>query len=211
MINKSEINYSLYLCTDRKLMTSETVEECVEKAIKGGCGIVQLREKELSSREFYNTARKVLEITRHYNIPLIINDRVDIALAVGADGVHLGQSDLECVVARKLMGENAIIGVSCQNVLLAQKAQKDTADYIGVGAVFNTSTKNNTIPVSLDTLKQIRESVNIPMVVIGGVNAGNIDTFKGMGIDGAAVVSAIAAQPDITKAAQNLLNHIKNW
>lgn len=211
MINKSEINYSLYLCTDRKLMTSKTVEECVEKAIKGGCGIVQLREKELSSREFCNTAKKVLEITRHYNIPLIINDRVDIALAVGADGVHLGQSDLECAVARKLMGENAIIGVSCQNVALAQKAQKDTADYIGVGAVFNTSTKNNTIPVSLDTLKQIRESVNIPMVVIGGVNAGNIDTFKGMGIDGAAVVSAIAAQPDITKAAQNLLNHIKNW
>lgn len=211
MFDKSKVDYSLYLCTDRNLMTSKTVEECVEQAIKGGCGIIQLREKNCSSREFYQTAKKVLEITNHYNVPLIINDRVDIALAVRADGVHLGQSDLECSVARKILGENTIIGISCQNVKLAKQAQADGADYIGVGAVFNTSTKNNTIPVSLDTLKEIRAITKIPMVVIGGVNANNIDTFKGMSIDGAAVVSAVVAQQDITKSAENLLSHIKNW
>lgn len=203
---KQKINYHLYLCTDQKLMTTKTLEEAVEQAILGGCGVVQLREKEASGREFYETAVRIKQVTNQYHVPLIINDRVDIAMAVDAAGVHVGQSDLSASVVRKLIGEDKIIGVSTANVVEAIKAEKEGADYIGVGAMFATSTKNNTRSVSMDTLKEIRKNVKIPMVVIGGINQINAPSFTGIGINGFAVVSAVIAQPDIQKAAREFVN-----
>ena len=158
-MDKSKIDYTLYLCTDRGLMSCETIEESVEEGIKGGCSVVQLREKDCSSREFYELAKRVKKITQRHNVPLIINDRVDIALLAGADGVHLGQSDLPCDEVRKLAGENFIIGVSAATVEEAKKAENDGADYLGVGAMFPTATKTNTRPVTKDTLKEIRKAI----------------------------------------------------
>ena len=205
----SEIDYRLYLCTDQKLMSTKTIEEAVEQAILGGCGIVQLREKESSGREFYETAVRVKRITDKYQIPLIINDRVDIALAIDAAGVHLGQSDLSATVARKLLGENKIIGVSTATCEEAIKAQKDGADYIGVGAMYPTSTKTNTRSVTMETLQEIRKNVSIPIVVIGGINKETAKNFIGTGINGFAVVSAVIAQKDITLAAKELHSYLE--
>lgn len=203
-INKKNVDYTLYFCTDRDLMSCDTIEESVERAVAGGAGVVQLREKDCTSREFYELAKRVLKITRANNVPLIINDRVDICLAAGADGVHLGQKDLPCREARRILGENAIIGVSAALPEEAAQAQADGADYLGVGAVFTTSTKSDTRPVTPEIIRQIRAAVTIPFVVIGGVNKENILTLKGLGINGAAVVSAVAAQKDITAAAREM-------
>lgn len=203
-INKNNVDYTLYFCTDRGLMSCDTIEESVERAVAGGAGVVQLREKDCTSREFYELAKRVLKITRANNVPLIINDRVDICLAAGADGVHLGQKDLPCREARRILGENAIIGVSAALPEEAAQAQADGADYLGVGAVFTTSTKSDTRPVTPEIIRQIRAAVTIPFVVIGGVNKENILTLKGLGINGAAVVSAVAAQKDITAAAREM-------
>lgn len=208
---KNKVDYSLYLCTDRKLMSSKTIEESVELALMGGCTIVQLREKACSSKEFYELALRVKEITKKYNVPLIINDRVDIALAADADGVHLGQSDLPAEKARKILGNDKIIGVSASTLALAKAAQADGADYIGVGAVFNTSTKLNTNKVTLPQLKEICSAADIPVVAIGGINKQNLHLLKGSGISGAAAVSAIVSQKDVTAAAKELLNIIKNY
>lgn len=208
---KNKVDYSLYLCTDRKLMSSKTIEESVELALMGGCTIVQLREKDCSSKEFYELALRVKEITKKYNVPLIINDRVDIALAADADGVHLGQSDLPAEKARKILGNDKIIGVSASTLALAKAAQADGADYIGVGAVFNTSTKLNTNKVTLTQLKEICSAADIPVVAIGGINKQNLHLLKGSGISGAAAVSAIVSQKDVTAAAKELLNIIKNY
>ena len=204
IIDKKSIDYTLYFCTDRQLMSCETIEESVERAVAGGAGIIQLREKDCTSREFYELALRVLKITRPNNVPLIINDRVDICLAAGADGVHLGQKDLPCREARRILGEKAVIGVSAARPEEAVRAQEDGADYLGVGAVFPTSTKTDTRPVTPEIIKQIRAAVTIPFVVIGGVSKENILTLKGLGINGAAVVSAVAAQPDITAAAREM-------
>lgn len=197
-----QIDYSLYLCTDRKIMSSATLEECVESAIKGGVTVVQLREKEASSRDFYIMGSKIREITSRYNVPLIINDRVDIALAVGADGVHLGQSDLSCSVVKKI-APSLIVGVTAHNKEEALKAQNEGADYIGVGAMCATNTKKDAKVISEGELEAIRRAVGIPMVLIGGINSHNIVRFKGKG-DGVAVVSAIVAQEDIQAAAREL-------
>lgn len=208
---KPRVDYSLYLCTDRDLMTTDTIEEAVELAIKGGATIVQLREKNSSGREFFEIASSVKEVTDAYEVPLIINDRVDIALAVDADGVHLGQEDIPAAVAREILGPNKIIGVSAYNAELALQAQKDGADYIGVGDVFGTSTKADTHHVTLEELVKIRETVKIPMVAIGGVNHGNVERLKGTGIDGVAVISAVLGAKNITEAAEEmtvLLNQI---
>ena len=167
--------------------------------------MVQLREKELSSLDFYWQAIKIKQITDSYHIPLIINDRVDIALAVGAEGVHVGQSDLPCSVVRRLVGDDMIIGVSVSELSEAVKAEADGADYIGVGAMYATGTKTDASLVTLDELDRIRRAVHIPIVVIGGINKSTIPNFKHRGIDGIAVVSAIAAQPDVEKAARELL------
>ena len=165
---KPDIDYTLYLCTDRNIMTTETIEESVELAIKGGVSVVQLREKECSSREFYEMAKAVKTITDAYEVPLLINDRIDIALAVGADGVHLGQSDLPLDAARNLLGADKIVGATANTVELAQKAWREGADYLGVGDVFGTTTKADTRHITLEELKEIKESVPIPIVAIGG-------------------------------------------
>lgn len=202
--DKSKIDYTLYLVTDRQLMSCKTIEQSVEQAIAGGASVVQLREKDCSSREFYKLALRVKRITEPNNVPLIINDRIDICLAADADGVHLGQSDIPCREAKKILGADKLIGVSAALPEEAQQAQADGADYLGIGAVFHTSTKDDARAVSLETLREIRAAVTIPFVVIGGVNAQSITKLYGMGIDGAAVVSAIVAQKDITAAAREM-------
>lgn len=201
-MDKKCIDYTLYLVTDRRLMSSGTVEESVELAIEGGASVVQLREKDCTSREFYELAVRVKKITAPRNVPLIINDRIDICLAADADGVHLGQKDLPCREARKILGGGKLIGVSAALPEEARRAQADGADYLGVGAVFATGTKSDTRPVTPEIIREIRAAVSVPFVVIGGVNAENIGQLYGLGINGAAVVSAVVAQSDITAAAR---------
>nr|WP_312289453.1 thiamine phosphate synthase [Clostridium chromiireducens] len=196
----------MYLVTDRDLMSTETLEEAIEQAILGGCTLVQLREKDCSSLDFYITAVRVKEITDKYNVPLIINDRLDIALAVDAAGVHVGQSDMPATIVRKIIGEDKIIGVSTGSLEQALKAQEDGADYIGVGAMYATGTKKDANPTSMEELKKIRENISIPIVVIGGINKDRVRDFENMGIDGLAIVSAIIAQKDITEATKELKN-----
>lgn len=204
MKNKKKADYTLYLCTDRDLMSTETIEEAVEQAILGGCTMIQLREKECSSRDFYETACNVKKITDKYNIPFIINDRIDIAMAVNADGIHVGQSDLPADMVRKLLGDDKIVGVSARTVEEAEQAQKDGADYVGVGAMYATNTKKDAKPVSVKELKNIRERIAIPIVVIGGITKERVKDFKGIGVNGLAVVSAIIAKKDIREAAADL-------
>ena len=195
---------SLYLVTDRRLMTSATLEEGVAAAIRGGATIVQLREKECSSREFYETALRIKEITDAAGVPLIINDRLDIAMAVDAAGVHVGQKDLPPREVRRLLGPDKIIGVSAATLPEALQAVADGADYLGVGAMFPTGTKTNTRPVTLAQLTEICAAVPVPVVAIGGISRDNAPTLRGSGIAGPAVVSAILAQPDIEQAAREL-------
>lgn len=203
-MKKNEIDYTLYLCTDRELMSTETLEEAVERAIKGGCTIIQLREKDCSSQEFYETAKRIHEITRRHHVPLIINDRVDIALAVDAEGVHVGQSDLPAAVVRSIIGEDKIVGVSATNLSEAKQAVLDGADYLGVGAMYQTDTKTDAQTVTMEELKAIRSAVDVPVVVIGGINQNTMNNFKGMGIDGLAVVSVVIAAENIEQAAQDM-------
>lgn len=185
-------------------MTAPTLEQAVNDAIKGGCTVIQLREKHATSREFYQLALSLKRITGYYGIPLIINDRLDIAAAVNAEGVHLGQKDLPADIARAVLGEEKIIGVSANNLQAAINAELDGADYIGVGAVFQTSTKTDTKPVTIDKLKEIRSAVKIPMVAIGGIKRSNISQLNGTGINGVAVVSAVIGSKNITAAAREL-------
>ncbi len=201
---KSKIDYSLYLCTDRSIMSDASIEECVEKSLKGGVSVVQIREKDCPGKEFLQIAKSVKEITRRYGVPLIINDRVDVAIAVGADGVHVGQDDLPCAIVRSMVGEDMIIGVSASSLTEALKAQQDGADYIGVGAMFATDTKTDAKVVTMEELDRIRREVSIPIVVIGGINKTTLPDFIGKGIDGIAVVSAIVSQNDVESAAREL-------
>lgn len=203
-VDKKSVDYTLYLVTDRRLMSSKTVEESVELAIAGGASVVQLREKDCTTREFYELAVRVKKITAPKKVPLIINDRIDICLAADADGVHLGQKDLPCREARRILGAEKIIGVSAALPEEARQAQADGADYLGVGAVFPTGTKSDTRPVTPEIIRGIRAAVTIPFVVIGGINAENIGKLYGLGINGAAVVSAVAAQKDVTAAARTM-------
>ncbi|HCW03879.1 MAG TPA: thiamine phosphate synthase [Clostridium sp.] len=205
---KGNIDYTLYLVTDRELMSTAKLEDAVEQAILGGCTLIQLREKKCSSLEFYDIAKGIKKITDKYELPLIINDRIDIALAVDAAGVHIGQQDLPVAIARKLIGEDKILGVSVSNLEEAVKAYKDGADYLGVGAMFTTNTKSDASLTTMEELKQIRKNVSLPIVVIGGINKATIDKFKGIDIDGFAVVSAIISQPDIRAAAEELITKI---
>ena len=198
------IDYSLYVCTDRDLMSSQTIEESVEKALKGGAGIIQLREKSISGRDFYEEAKAVHEITKRYGVPLIINDRVDIALAIGAEGVHVGQSDIPCSAVRKIVGKDMLVGVSASSVEEAVKAVEDGADYLGVGAMNPTATKTDADSVTMEELVAIRKAVTIPIVIIGGINKETALRYKGLGIDGIAVVSAVVSSPDPEKSAKEL-------
>ena len=197
-------DYSLYLVTDRMLMSTKTLGEAVEQAIIGGCTVVQLREKEISSLDFYALALEIKKITDSYGIPLVINDRIDIAMAVGAAGIHTGQKDIPADIARKVIGKNMLLGVSAGSVAEAVNAVEAGADYLGVGAMFPTGTKPDAGYVSMEELGKIRRTVDIPIVVIGGISKENAMLFQPMGIDGLAVVSAVIAQPDIRKSAADL-------
>ena len=201
----NEIDLSLYLVTDN----SEDVDKflnTIEEAIKGGVTVVQIREKTADTLDFYNLALKVKEITSKYDVPLIVNDRVDIALAIDADGVHVGQSDMPCDVTRKLIGQNKILGVSAATVKEAEKAESDGADYIGTGAVFPTATKDDADSVTKDELTEIVKSIDIPVVAIGGINLDNACELNGTGIAGLSVVSAIMSSDNPKKSSQELLN-----
>ena len=195
----------LYAITDRRaLPAGVTLAQAVEAALVGGVTCLQLREKEASAGEILTLARTLLPLCRARRVPLLINDRVDIALAAGADGVHLGQEDLPLPEARALLGPDRILGATAHTVAEALRAQAEGADYLGVGAMFPTGTKTDTVPTSADTLKAICAAVSIPVVAIGGVNAQNLPTLAGTGIAGAAVVSAIFSQSDLTAAARAL-------
>ena len=199
------IDLSLYLVTDK----SDDVEKflkTIEEGIKGGVSVVQIREKTADTLDFYNLALKVKKITNQYNVPLIINDRVDVALAIDADGVHVGQSDMPCDVTRKLVGPDKIVGVSAATIDEAKKAENDGADYIGTGAVFPTATKDDAPKITKKDLKEVVDSINIPVVAIGGINLENASELKDTGIKGLSVVSAIMSSEDPKKSAEKLLN-----
>lgn len=202
-INSLKESMLLYAVTDRTWLQG-TLAEDVEKAIQGGATFLQLREKELDEETFLKEAAIIKAVTNKYCIPFVINDNVDIAVAVDADGVHVGQSDMETGEVRRKLGNDKIIGVSVQTVEQALLAQSRGADYLGVGAVFKTDTKLDASVVTYDTLREICNAVSIPVVAIGGISSGNIADLKGSGIDGIAVVSAIFAQKDIIGATKEL-------
>ena len=195
------IDLSLYLVTD-KSSDVEKFLKTIEEAIKGGVSVVQIREKTSETLDFYNLALKVKEITTKYNVPLIINDRVDVALAIDADGVHVGQSDMPCDVTRKLIGKDKILGVSAATITEAKKAQEDGADYIGTGAVFPTVTKDDAPSITKQDLKKVVESINIPVVAIGGINHNNAFELIDTGIAGLSVVSAIMNAENPKRASE---------
>ena len=194
----------LYAVTDRTWLGSSTLSSQVEESIKAGVTFVQLREKKLDFDAFVAQAKEIKSVTDRYRIPFVINDNIEVALACNADGVHVGQGDLSASAARKKLGEQKILGVSVQTVQQAIAAEQSGADYLGVGAVFSTSTKMDADAVSFETLKKICSAVSIPVVAIGGINKDNILQLSGSGVDGIAVVSAIFAQPDITVATAEL-------
>ncbi|MEA5008078.1 thiamine phosphate synthase [Clostridium tyrobutyricum] len=199
------VDYSLYLVTDRRFIGEKPLKKAVEEAIIGGVTLVQIREKSASTREFYNVALEVKQVTSHYNVPIIINDRIDIAQAIDADGVHLGQSDMPLSIARKILGDKKIIGISTGNIEEALEAESGGADYIGIGTIFNTGTKKDTDnPLGVDGLKKVYGSVNIPAVAIGGINHDNFKDILSTGVDGIAVVTAILRSKNITSAAKQL-------
>ena len=194
----------LYAVTDRHWLNGRTLHSVVKESLDGGVTFVQLREKQLDEAHFMEEAKDLQALCREYNVPFIINDNVDIALAMDADGVHVGQSDMEAGDVRAKLGPDKIIGVSAQTVEQAILAEKHGADYLGVGAVFPTGSKDDATEAPHETLKAICEAVSIPVIAIGGITQENVYTLAGSGICGIAVISAIYAQPDIKKAAENL-------
>ncbi len=201
---KPVIDYTLYLVTDRDLMSTETLEQAVEDACKGGVTLVQLREKHASRLEFVDLAYRVKRICDKYGVPLIINDEPEIAVEIGAAGVHVGQEDLEASRVREIVGPDAIVGVSAATVAEAQAAQRAGADYLGVGGIASTATKPEAGVLTIEELREIVESVDIPVVAIGGVNARTIPGLLGMGLAGYSIVSAIIAADDIEAASREL-------
>ena len=194
----------LYAVTDRHWLEEKSLYEVVKESLDGGVTFVQLREKNLSDEIFLEEAKVIKELCDEYKVPFVINDNVDIALAMNADGVHVGQSDMEAGDVREKLGPDKIIGVSAQTVEQAVLAEKRGADYLGVGAVFPTGSKDDAIEVSHETLKAICEAVSIPVIAIGGITHDNVKELAGSGICGIAVISAIYAQKDIEKAARDL-------
>lgn len=195
---------TLYAVTDRTWVKDTTLMDQVKEALEGGITFLQLREKHLSKEEFIKEAREMKKLSKEYKVPFVINDNIEVALAVDADGVHIGQNDMSVEEARKLLGEDKIIGVSAHNVEEAIKAQKGGADYLGVGAVCATSTKKDANVVSKEEIKKICHTVEIPVVAIGGIKKENIKTLEGTDVDGVAVVSAIFAAKDIKKDTKQL-------
>ena len=195
----------LYAVTDRTWLKDRSLPDVVEEAVRAGVTFLQLREKNLDYATFLQLAKEIKIITDKYRIPYVINDNVEVAMASGADGVHVGQKDMAAQDVRKIIGPDKILGVSVQTVEQAILAEKNGADYLGVGSAFPTSTKLDAETVSFVTLKEICEAVSIPVVAIGGINKDNVMKLAGTGIDGIAVVSAIFAQENITAAVKELL------
>lgn len=206
---EKDLDLTLYLVTDSTYHTEESFLKTVEEACKGGVTLIQLREKNIGGREYLEKAVKIKEITDRYRVPLIIDDRVDVALACGAAGVHVGSSDLPVAVARKLMGPHKIVGATAKTVEAAKKAYEDGADYLGVGAIYPTTTKVVTILTEVSTLQSICQAVPIPAIAIGGLNSSNLDILEGTSIAGIAVVSAIMKAENPKAAAEELKNIVK--
>ncbi|MGN1362905.1 MAG: thiamine phosphate synthase [Methanobrevibacter sp.] len=204
-----DVDYSLYLVTNSKNKRNQEFLDIIEESIKGGVSIVQVREKELDLIPFYEKAKAVKEITDKYGIPLIINDRLSIAIGLGADGAHVGQDDIDGSVARDILGPDRILGISAQTVEQAKKAEKDGADYIGCGAVFPTNTKEDADSVSIEEFKKIKEAVNIPVVAIGGIKIDNVKYLNETNADGISVVSAIMDAEEPKEASEKLLEEFK--
>ncbi|MFV0498051.1 MAG: thiamine phosphate synthase [Candidatus Fimivivens sp.] len=197
----------LYAVTDRTWLNGVPLESAVEKVLAAGATFLQLREKDLSDDAFLAEAKKMQPLAQKYKVPFVINDNISVAVQCGADGVHVGQSDIIGRDIRALIGPDMILGISANTVETAIRAEENGADYIGVGAVFSTDTKQDAQTISMQRLREICASVSIPVVAIGGINAQNIQQFSGSGIDGVAVVSAIFAQPDVA-AATRALRHL---
>lgn len=194
----------LYAVTDRHWLNGETLYSQVEKALKGGATFIQLREKKLDEGSFLEEAKEIQKLCKEYNIPFVINDNVEIAKEINADGVHVGQSDMEAQNVREILGDDKIIGVSAQTVEQALLAEKHGADYLGVGAVFKTGSKDDAEEVSHDELERICKAVSIPVIAIGGITHDNVKELAGRGIVGIAVISAIFGQKDIENATKEL-------
>ena len=200
-------NCKIYLVTDEKACLEKDFYTCIEEAIKGGVKIVQLREKNISTKDFYEKALKVKEICENYGALFIINDRLDIAQAVGADGVHLGQSDMPIEKAREILKDKFLIGATARNVEEAKRAELLGADYIGSGAIFGTSTKDNAKKLEMEELKKIVTSVKIPVFAIGGINIDNVSSLKNIGLQGICAVSGILSEKDCKKAVDIMLKN----
>lgn len=199
------VDYSLYLVTDRGILKGRDLLAGVEAAIEGGASLIQLREKEVASRDFYLLACKMKELTARHHIPLIINDRLDIALAVDADGLHVGQEDLPLEVARRLLGQGKILGYSVSTVEEALYGEKNGADYLGAGPVYATGSKLDAVsPIGLEALHNIKRSVSLPVVGIGGIGADNLREVKATGAAGISLISAILGSDDITATSRHL-------
>lgn len=210
MINCSEKELLLYAVTDRHWLGEETLYDQVKKALDGGATFVQLREKNLDREVFLAEAKEIQKLCKEYGVPFVVNDEVSIAKDIDADGVHVGQSDMEAMDVRKILGPDKIIGVSAQTVEQAIIAEKHGADYLGVGAVFTTGSKDDADDVSHETLKAICEAVSIPVIAIGGITKDNVAELAGSGICGVAVISAIFGQKDIQKSTEELKFSVEN-
>lgn len=198
------IDYSLYLCTDSEMNNDYSIDECVEQAINGGVTIVQVREKNKSLEEFLNIANRIKNITDSHKIPLIINDNIDIALKINADGIHIGQSDISCQEARNILGSQKIIGVTVSNLKEAKEAISNGATYLGVGAIYQSTTKKDATIVGEEELRKIVEYSSIPVVVIGGINMNTIPKLKEIKIDGYAMIRPILAKGNIVESTKKL-------
>jgi thiamine-phosphate pyrophosphorylase len=194
----------LYAVTDRSWLNGETLESTVEKVLAAGVTFLQLREKDLSDEEFLTEANKIKPLAQKYHIPFVINDNIEVAIKCGADGVHVGQSDIVDKNVRTLVGPDMILGISANTVETAKRAEESGADYIGVGAVFGTATKKDAQAISVERLREICAAVSIPVVAIGGINEHNILQLANSGVDGVAVISAIFAKPDVADATRTL-------
>ncbi len=201
---KSNNYLELYAVTDRHWLGNQTLFDQVKEALDGGATCIQLREKQLDEENFLKEAIEIQKLCKEYHVPFIVNDNVNIAKTMHADGIHVGQSDMEALDVRKELGKDVILGVSAQTVEQAKKAEAHGADYLGVGAVFPTGSKDDAEDVSYETLKAICEAVSIPVIAIGGITQDNVKELAGSGIVGIAVISAIFAQQHITQATKDL-------
>lgn len=200
----------VYAITDRHWTGTQTLEQQVEDVLKNGATFLQIREKNMPHDELVKEAICIKEIAAKYNVPVVIDDDIYAVMESGVDGVHIGQNDMDYVEARKLLGDNKIIGMTAPSVTLAKKAEELGADYIGAGAVFSTNTKKDTKPLELSTLKEICNSVSIPVVAIGGINHSNVRELKGTDIDGVAVISALFGASDPGEATRELVSIMKD-